>query len=159
VRFSPAFKWLVLLLLPLTLALKLAARPADSGPAEDRPIERKVEDFLVRQHFNVTVAGNFEEGKPTIRASAGLCQLLVAKSPAMGWDREMIRRYEAPTDHVFVVFHGRVYQEQPTWLTVFDALWTRFLRGLGSAAQPAPVLAVIAPASCQAEQLPWGQLG
>jgi hypothetical protein len=159
VKSSSALKWFILLLLPLTLAWKLAARQGDSSELYERDVQRKVAEFLVRQHFTVAASDKIEEGQPTIRASAGLCQLLVTKSPAMGWDRDLVRRYTTPGDRVFVVFDGRVYAEQPTWLTVSDFLWARLRRELGLKAQATPVLAVIASANCDAERLPWHELG
>jgi hypothetical protein len=152
-------KWFVLLLLPLTLGWKLAVRPGDSGVLEEKQAQLKVAEFLVRQHFTVSISENMEDGQPAIRATAGLCRMLVAKSLAMGWDRDLIRRHATAGDQVFVVFAGRIYAEQPTWLVVPDFLWARFRRELGLKAQPAPLLAVIATTSCGAEQLPWKELG
>jgi hypothetical protein len=154
-------KWfvLLLLLLPLTLGWKLAVRPSDSGELKERDAQRKIAEFLVRQHFTVAVSEKMQEGQPAISATAGACRVLVAKSPAMGWDRDMIRSHATDADEVFVVFAGRIYAQQPTWLTVPDFLWARFRRELGLKAQPTPVLAVIASRNCEAERLPWKELG
>jgi hypothetical protein len=84
--------------------------------------------------------------------------LLITFSPALGWDRDLIRRTAEPDDHVFVVFRGKVYAEQPTWLTVPLFLWARFQRELGFQALAEPALAIIATAICNAEQLPWADL-
>ena len=154
--YSPVLKWGLILLLPLTLAWKLAVRPGDSGELTER---LKVAEFLVHQHFAVASSEKMVEGRPAIRATAGACRMLVAKSPALGWDRDMIRRNAAVADEVFVVFAGRIYAEQPTWLTVSDFLWARFRRELGMNAQPTPVWAVIATTSCAGERLPWDELG
>ena len=153
------FKFAVLLLLPLTLGWKLAVRPTDSGEAKERDIQLKIADFLVRQHFRVVRSEKVEEGEPTIRATAGACRMSIAKSPAMGWDRDLIRRHATAGDEIFVVFRGRIYSEQPTWLTVSDFLWSRFQRELGLKAEAAPLFAVIASATCAAERLPWKELG
>ena len=157
--YSPALKWGVLLLLPLTLGWKLAVRPGDSGELKEKETQLKIAEFLVRQRFAVAVSEKMDEGQPAIRATAGACRLLVAKSPSMGWDRDLIRRYATAADRVFVVFGGKIYAEQPTWLTVSDFLWARFRRELGMNAQPTPVLAVIATPTCAAERLPWKELG
>ena len=155
-------KWGVLLLLPLTLGWKLAVRPGDSGELKEKETQLKIAEFLVRQRFAVAISEKMDEGhlgQPAIRATAGACRLLVAKSPSMGWDRDLIRRYATAADRVFVVFAGKIYAEQPTWLTVSDFLWARFRRELGMNAQPTPALAVIATPSCAAERLPWNELG
>jgi hypothetical protein len=93
-----------------------------------------------------------------LRASSGVCHLLVIKSPAMGWDQDLVRRHASAADQVFVVFRGSVYAEQPTWLTMVDFLWARFRRELGLSAQASPVLAVVAAKSCHAERFPWEEL-
>jgi hypothetical protein len=76
----------------------------------------------------------------------------------VGWDRDQIQRYADAEDRIFVVFRGRVYFNQPTFRTVFDALYSRFQRELGFRAQPNPVLAVVAKANCDAERLPWDEI-
>src|SRR5262245_20106140 len=112
VRYSRGFKWLILaLLLPLTLGLKLAVRPANLGDSPDRDAQRKVVEFLARQRFAAAATERVEEGQPMVRASVGACHLLVAKSPAMGWDRDLIRRFETADSLVFSVFRGRIYAE------------------------------------------------
>jgi hypothetical protein len=151
----------VLLLLPLTLVWKLAVRPADTNQLNEseRDAQRRVAEFLVRQHFTVTVSDRVEEGRPTIVASAGPCRIQIAKSPAVGWDRDLVRRYATAEDQVFVVFQGRVYAEQPTWLTTSDFLWARLRRELGLGGEASLVLALIAKRNCDAERLPWNELG
>jgi len=158
VSSSPVLKWGVLLLLPLTLGWKLAVRPGDSGELKEKET-LKIAEFLVRQRFAVAVSEKMDEGQPAIRATAGACRILVAKSPALGWDRDMIRRNATAADEIFVVFAGKIYTEQPTWLTVSDMLWSRFKRELGLKAEPAPLFAVIATRPCAAERLPWKELG
>jgi len=159
VRSSPASKWIILvLLLAVTLGWKVVARSTVGDQASDRDIQAKVAEFLVRQHFGVSVTERVEESRPSVAASSGACRMLVARSPAIGYDRDLIRQYAQPDDHVFVVFKGRVYADQPTLFTVSDALWSRFRRELGFRAQTNPVLAVIAKTSCSAERLPWSEL-
>ena len=52
-----------------------------------------------------------------VRATAGACRILVVKASPDGSDRDQIRRQATAADTVFVVFGGRIYAEQPTWLT------------------------------------------
>jgi hypothetical protein len=116
-------------------------------------------EFLVRQHFIVSVDQKLEAGVPKIQGTAGACRVLVAKSAPDGSDRDRIRGYKTAADTVFVVFGGRTYVEQPTWLTTFDSLWSKFRGELGFDAHATPVFVVIATSSCGAERLPWQQLG
>ena len=158
VKYSRALSLLVLLLLlAFTLGWKVAARSVAGEQPPERNVQAAVAEFLVRQHFGVSISENAEEGKPSVVANSGSCRILVAKSPALGWDRDVIRRYADAEDRVFVVFRGRIYSEQPTFLTVFDALLTRFRRELGFKVERSPVLAVVARMSCDAERLPWDQ--
>jgi hypothetical protein len=159
VRSLRALKWLVLVgLLALTLGWKVVARSTAGEQPTDRNVQGAIAEFLVRQHFGVSLSERIEEGRPAVAANSGSCRILVAKSPALGWDRDLIRRYADAEDRVFVVFRGRIYSDQPTFLTVFDALSTRFRRELGFRVQPNPVLAVVAKMNCDAERLPWDQL-
>jgi hypothetical protein len=159
VRSSRALKWLVLgVLLSFSLGWKVVARSNVGERPAERNIQVAVAEFLVRQHFEVSMSERFEEGKPAVAASSGSCRMLVAKSPALGWDRDLIRRYAEAEDRIFVVFGGRIYADQPTFLTVFDALSARFRRELGFAVSPNPVLAVVARMNCDAERLPWEEL-
>jgi hypothetical protein len=152
-------KWIIPgLLLAATLGWKVVARATVADQPTDRDIQSKIAEFLVRQHFGVSVSDQADEGKPSVTASSGACRMLVAKSPALGYDRDLIRQYATANDHVFVVFRGHTYADQPTSLTVLDALWSRFRRELGLKAETSPVLAVIAKASCEAERLPWDEL-
>lgn len=158
-RFSPALKWFVLaLLLAVTLGWKLLARSVIAPAPTERDVQVEVAQFLERQHFSVSVSRDPEEGKPSITATSGVCRILVAKSPALGWNRELIRRYAQSDDHVFVVFRGEIYRDQPTFSTALDALRSRLWRQLGGPVRAHAVLAVVAKSACAAERLPWGEL-
>jgi hypothetical protein len=152
-------KWFVFLLLLFTLGWKLAVRPSDSSELKEKAAQLKLAEFLARQHFTVAVAEKIEGGRPEIRATAGACRMLLASSPAIGSHHDLIARHATAADHVFYVFGGKIYAEQPTWLTVSDFLWARFQRELGLKAEPKSLFAVIATMSCAAERLPWNELG
>jgi hypothetical protein len=151
-------KWFIILALPLTLGSKLIVRPDRSAPSE-KDIQQRVAEFLVRQHFTVALSNQPGEGQVMIQAGAGPCRILVANANPMAWDSAAIRRNATAADRVFVVFRGRNYQDQPTWLTVPYFLWARLQRELGLRASAAPLLAVIAAPGCDAERLPWSELG
>jgi hypothetical protein len=51
------------------------------------------------------------------------------------WPAREFCRNATVADQVFVVFAGKIYAEQPTWLTVPDFLWARFRRELGMSAR------------------------
>jgi hypothetical protein len=150
-------KWFLILALPLTLGSKLIVRPDRSGLSE-KDVQQRVAEFFVRQHFAVASSDQLAEGQIMMRAGAGACRMLVANSSPLGWESDSIRRNATPADRVFVVFRGRTYQEQPTWLTVPSFLWSRLQRELGFPAHPSPVLTVVATIGCNAERLPWSEL-
>jgi hypothetical protein len=153
VKFSPALKLLVLLLLPLSLGWKLAVHPDYTDH-----LTGKVATFLTRYDFNVVVHKIEMPGAPYILATRGGCRMLIAKPSYRGSDNDTIRRRALATDRVFVVFRGKVYTEQPTWLTVPDYLWAKFLGEFGFEPHPTSLIAVIAQKSCDAERLPWSEL-
>jgi len=150
---SPALKWFIVILLPLTLAWKLTVRPDDPSELNDNLVE-----FFARHHFGVVVTEDDMGQSPIIQATAGACRLLAGKISSDGGNWQLPRRFAAPTDHVFVVFHGRVYSNQPMLLTAASDLWSRFLRRTGLLRQQSSVVAVVASATCDAEGLPWEEL-
>jgi hypothetical protein len=159
VKSSRALKFLVVIaLLAISLGWKVVARATPGERPSERSIQARVAEFLAQQHFRVTILERAEEGKPTVAATSGSCRLLVIRSPALGWDRDLVRRYAEADDRVFVVFRGQVFADQPTFQTVFDALSSRFLRELGFSAWPYPVFAVVAKPGCEADRLPWRQV-
>ena len=155
---SRVLKWFLILALPLTLGSKLIVRPDQSAPSE-KDVQQRVAKFLGQQRFTVALSDQLGEGKVMIQAGAGACRILVANSSPIAWDSDAIRRNATAADRVFVVFRGRTYEDQPTWLTVPYFLWSRAQRELGLPAHTAPLLAVIASPNCDAERLPWGELG
>jgi len=156
VKSSRALKSLLLIvLLSVSLGWKVLARAAPNEQPTDRAVQVRLAEFLIRQHFSVSMAERVEEGRPALTANSGSCRLVAIRSPALGWDRDLIRRYAETDDQVFIVFRGRVYADQPTFRTVLDALSSRFLRELGFKSPPSPVFAVVARSGCEAERLPW----
>jgi len=153
VSYSPALRWFIALLLPLTLAWKLTVGLDDSSELKGRIV-----DFLVQHQFDVVVTEEVVEGMPTIRATSEACRMLISKTSPSGWRRHMISELATATDRIFIVFRGRVYTEQPAWLLVVH-LWSSFLRKLGRVRNTTPVIAVLATAPCDAERFPWDELG
>ena len=152
-NYSPGFKWFVLLLLPLTLIGKLAAGSDRSVKPKDDLIA-----FLVRQQFEVHVLEEWSDDMPIIRATSNRCSMEIAKASPDGWNDDLLRARAAPTDHVFTVFRGTVYVNQPTWLTAGYALVSKPLQILKLISYPTPVFRVIAQDSCKAQLLPWHML-
>jgi hypothetical protein len=149
---------LLLVLLASTLAWKVAVRSGTPSEFNEKWFQLRIAEFLGQERFIVTFAENPGEGQPFMQANAGPCRLLVATSPAMGWNRDLIRRQASTSDDVFVVYRGKVYEEQPTLVTVFDFLRARMLRELGFRSQPPPVLAIIATRACDARRIPWAEI-
>ena len=157
--FSPALKWLVLILLVLTFGWKVALRHHDSELEKREPEANGKSPSSLFANTLQHVSEKTTTELPVIRATAGACRMLVIESSYDGSDRDRImRRYVSATDTVFVVFGGRTYADQPTLQTVSDYMWARFQRQLGLRAEATPVLFVIAKKSCEAERLPWHEL-
>jgi hypothetical protein len=164
VNCSPILKWSVALLLVLTLGWKWAvyssARPADdSSDVEEGHAVQKVAGFLVRNQFRVAGSREVTFGLQVLEVSAGPCRMLLAFGSSRGWHRDLIRGMTTATDRSFVVFGGKIYPEQPMWLTVPDFLWSRLMSGIGLSRPRTPVITVIADPSCEADRLPWRELG
>jgi hypothetical protein len=153
VSYSLAFKSFIALLLPLTLVWKLGVAADDSVELKERLVE-----FLVDHQFNVAALEKWIDPMPGIHATTGRCRMLVMNVSPDGWQRDVIRGHAEATDRVFFIFRGKVYSDQPVWLAVAAGFWSRLLRRLGLRQHGMPVIAVIAPEFCNAEQLPWDQL-
>lgn len=153
-KSSRGFKFLLSATLVFTLGCKLLLRPAASGEGAMSP-QSQLAEFLTRQHFSVSVVEHPADGQPSVVASTGVCRISAFRSPAMGSDRDLVRRLALPTDEVFVVYRGKIYNEQPTWLTVSDFLWARALRELGISSTERAVYAIISPKNCSVSRLPW----
>jgi hypothetical protein len=151
-KHSPAFKWFMVILLPLTISWKVAVKP-------ENPVETKdaIVEFFTKQQFEVTVTDESMEYMAIIEASLGSCHLRVARVSPLGHEADLIHQARAASDRTFFVFRGTVYAQQPVRVTVASYLWFRFLRELGLVSRVPPVLAVIS--SCDAELLPWRTLG
>ena len=80
-NYSPAFKWFIAVLLPLTIVWKLIAAPhASSNELKDKLVE-----FLVHHQFNVVVLEEWSDNMPIISASTGRCPMrLVRPSDSRG---------------------------------------------------------------------------
>jgi hypothetical protein len=61
-------------------------------------------------------------------------------------------------DRLAFVFEGRVYDRQPTRLTLWRELWRRVHARLGLDATWSPALAVRATPSCDLESLSWEEI-
>lgn len=159
---SSGFKWFVGLLLLITLGWKWVAISHGITPStnvrEERTAERRLTDFLVQNHFVIAGSREVVFGMQLLLVTGGPCQMKVVLSSSRGWHRDLIQNLKAGAVETFVVFGGRRYQEQPTWLTVPDFLWARLLSGIGFSNQPRPVITVIAGRGCEAARLPWQEL-
>jgi hypothetical protein len=151
VSSSPAFKWLVIALVPLTFGWKLVGGETTTSESKiDTP------EFLSHHGFEVTkrTLGDVSFSD----ATAGACRMIVVEVSPDGWSRDIIRQIVGTTEHQFFVFRGSTYTKQPTWLTISNHLWSRSLRMLGFARRDTPVIAVSATGPCGPEQLPWDEL-
>ena len=156
---SRALKWFVVLLLPLTLGWKALLYSNDSNDPTETS-EDRVAKFLASHQYNLAGIQKMTGEMQIVRATAGYsCKMLVAQTSSRGWHRDMIRELAAPEDQTFVVFHGKVYSDQPMFLTITDFLWRKFLSQLGLKVSPTVVLSVIATKECDAARLPWQELG
>jgi hypothetical protein len=148
VNYSPAFKWTVGLLIPLTLAWKISVGADNPNEFTDRIV-----DFLARRGFAVTP----EEGLGLIRATRGECRMFVVDREGTGWSRQLVASSGEASDRNFFAFRGEIYEGDPNWLTAITNIYFRMLRRLGLG-RSALVVGVAAPPACDAERLAWNEL-
>jgi len=149
VSCSPALRWFVALLLPLTLAWKVSVAAHD----DPNELASEIIQFLSHQAFDVVLTEL--DSMPVVQATSGSCRMLIVQVEPEGASQDLVRSLARTGDHVFIIFRGRVYAQQPVLLTVTDTLWSRSLRKLGLMRRITPVIAAVANASCNMEELPW----
>jgi hypothetical protein len=140
-----------MLLIPLTFGWKLVD---ERQPAHESKID--IVEFLSRHKFDIIKRDVADI--TVIDATAGTCRMSVVEASPDGWMRDFIHNFLGTTEHQFTVFRGNIYLQQPTWLTLTYHWWAKSLRKLGLARREAPVIAVSATESCDAERLPWNEL-
>jgi len=154
VSYSRALKWIMLLVLPVSLGWKVAA-----GAEPPQQMTGRMVAFLERNQFEVMVTDKMNWNVfPLMHASAGACRLVVAEESADGWNSEIIRDVARSMDRLFIVYQGAIYTQRPGWLTLTHYWWSKYLHKLGLARREMPVIAVAQTASCNAERLPWAEL-
>jgi len=153
VSFSPTFKWFVGLLLPLTFMWKLAGGPGD--PSET---SAAVAQFLRQLDFEgVSTEGGTLGHMWVVRAHRGECRLsIVELISSKGWTRDLIRTFTDPSDELFIVSGGSVYDYSSNWLDVINDIYLKTLRRIGFS-RAASGFAVVAAPICAARQLPWNE--
>jgi hypothetical protein len=149
---SSTLKWLLIVLLPITIGWKVAIQPERPGEIEDAVFQ-----FLKDQKFDVRATAESIEDMPIVEASSETCNLRLARVSPMGHEAELVRRASKPNEHIFYVFRGVEYIKQPTYKTLANYFWFKFLLELGVVSRVPPVFAVMT--SCPAEQLPWAKMG
>jgi len=153
VSFSPALKWFIALLLPLTLVWKLTLKTEDSVQLKDG-----ITKFLVVHNFAVSETKQELNGMPVIRATAKTCEMLIFRASPDGWTRDLIRKFATASDHIFIVFRGKLYTDQSSWITMAGYLQSKIFYRLGLVPHVSAVIAAIASEDCDAERLPWDRL-
>jgi hypothetical protein len=153
VNFSSAFRWSIAGVLVLSIGWKIVLQPENPDDLKEDLVK-----FLEHNHFNVVVTEEIVNYTPIIRATTSSCHLQITRLTPDGSNRDLIRHLAADADRSFIVLRGTVYTQQPILWTVLDYLWSRLLRDLGLIGHISPVIAVAENSSCNAEQLPWGEL-
>jgi hypothetical protein len=159
VNYSCALRWSIALLIPLTVAWKIAIPP---GGSDD--LRENLATFFARHDFNIVATDQMVNADmtmthvPIFHAATRTCKLLIARLNFDGSNRQLVESRLANMDRYFIVFRGNVYAQQPTFLTFTSYLWVRFLTELGMGLRIAPAFAVGSNSSCDAERLPWEDL-
>lgn len=151
VKCSPALRWSILILLPLTIGWKIVVNR--ENPTE---IENAIVEFLNNQQFDVTLTKEVMYGMPVLDARSNSCSLRIMRVSPFGTEVDLVHSFAGSADRIFFVFRRGIYPQQPVQLTVASYLWFRFLRELRLVSRIPPVIAVIS--SCDAKHLPWSAL-
>jgi len=152
-KYSPAFKCSMAILIAVTLGLKFRTKPENLDYLRESTVR-----FLEQQRFHVVETELANQGMPILQATSGDCRLAVMRVSSLAWDRVMILGIAQEGDTIFSVFDGKVYSERPRWQSLTSYYWSKTLWGLGLAEHTTYVLSVIENATCNAQSLPWQDL-
>jgi hypothetical protein len=150
---SLKYKLFIATLVLVTVAWKTAI-PSDTSD----DLELRFAAFFSKNGFKMVTTEEFVNNFPIIQANRDACNLSIAKVTPDGSNQDLIQTKFSTAVQTFFVFKGRVYKTQPTFLTVFEYLRSRFLRELGFVNHVTPIFAVGVNSTCDAENLPWRDL-
>ena len=145
---------LLLLLLLISLGWKSAIHRDYSSNLED-----KIRSFLARNHFIVTVSEEMIRDKRTFRATKAACRMLVTEISPRGWERDSYKQPRNNSGSGLYRFRRKDLCRAANVADRVDFLWYKLLSELGLNVRPTPLFAVMATKSCDAERLPWYELG
>jgi hypothetical protein len=149
-NYSPGFKWLLALLVPITLGFKLV-----TTHDEPRPFVDRLTTFLEMEGFSIvsneTIALN-----NALVAARNECRILFAPVSDTLSD-ELIKKMVNQTDRIVFIFHGEAYDKIPNWTTAADRIFSRIITRLGFHS-PSPTLRVAASPQCEIGKIPWEKL-
>ena len=135
----------------LTLPLKIVAGTARE-PRAPELLQHRIATFLAREGFQV-LPHSAAEG-PFVQAVANGCRIGIAEALPQGWNSDGLRLSAPPGNHLFFVYDGIVYPDQPTRRTAIRYQWTRLMRAFGADTPWKSSLAVSASDGCASEHLP-----
>jgi len=150
VNSSPALKWFIALLLPLTLVGKLTVKTEDSVQ-----LKHSITKFLAVHSFVVSETKPELNGMPVIHATAKNCEMLILRASPDGWTRDLIRKFATATDRIFIIFRGKIYTDQSSWIIMAGYLQSEILHRLGLVPHVSATIALVESEGCNAERLPW----
>jgi hypothetical protein len=133
---------------------KLADAPGDLNETWT-----SVGQFLRQLDFeDVRTEGGLMGGTWVVHAHKGECRLSVVELvSSKGWPRDLIKTYADPSEELFIVSRGVVYDYRSTWLDIIGELYFKTLRRIGFT-RATSGFAVVAAPKCAARQLPWNEL-
>jgi hypothetical protein len=148
VNSSSAFKLFLIFVCLGSIAWKIANFSYDQSASRNDVVK-----FLESNHFDIELTDD------SILATTASCSLQVAYLEPDGSDQDRFRTtFATGKNHLFVVFRGRLYSQQPIFWTAANYLWSKRLRELGFIKYITPVIGVAATSSCDAEKLPWNEV-
>ena len=89
-KFSSVLRWPVALLIPLTLAWKIAVPLYNPDDLKEELVE-----FFEKEGFNVVVVDRMLNYVPIIQATTASCHLLIARLTPDGSNRNLFERFPA----------------------------------------------------------------
>jgi len=159
VNYSIGFRFVFVILIPLTIGLKIVA-PSHVGVEMNGTLI----SFLTRNNFEIIAHDDLVDGDvtdeviPLIQARRRQCDIWIARLNSDGTNRQLIASHFSSIPLQFVVYQGAIYKEQPVYRTSAAFILSRILEQVGLIMKAAPSIVVYSSANCDAENLPWAEL-
>lgn len=143
--------------LVVSLGGKLAASSPSPG-TDPIAAAATVGRMLQQAGFDARVTETSRSPRAFVEATGGDCRIIAGEYPPQSTLLDVYRDLAAPVGRLRFAHRGRLHDQEPKVLGLFDSYLWRELRRIGIRTPRKPVIAVAASPGCTIENLPWTEV-